>query len=125
IRLAPSVHDKGDYGFIPFIISLARKNSVSAYPNEGTNQWCAVHRLDAAKAFRLAVEKANKGALYNVNGDKGIELKSMATLIGEVLSLPVKSVSGDELAKHFEWMTHFVGMNCPATNLKTQELLGW
>lgn len=125
IRLAPSVHDKGDYGFIPFIISLARKNGISAYPNEGKNQWCAVHRLDAAKAFRLAVEKANKGALYNVNGDKGIELKSIATLIGEVLGLPVKSVSGDELAKHFEWLTHFVGMNCPATNLKTQEQLNW
>jgi nucleoside-diphosphate-sugar epimerase len=125
IRLAPSVHDKGDYGFIPFIISLARKNGVSAYPKEGTNRWCAVHRLDAAKAFRLAVEKGGKGALYNVNGDKGIELKTIATLIGEVLNVPVKSLSGDELAKHFEWMTHFVEMNCPATCFKTQEQLGW
>lgn len=125
IRLAPSVHDKGDYGFIPFIIALARKNGVSAYPNEGTNQWCAVHRLDAAKAFRLAVEKGNKGALYNVNGDNGIELRTIATLIGEMLNVPVKSVSGNELAKHFEWMTHFVGMNCPASNFKTQEQLGW
>ncbi len=125
IRLAPSVHDKGDYGFIPFIISLAKKKGVSAYPNEGENHWCAVHRLDAAKAFRLAVEKGKKGALYNVIGDKGIELKTVATLIGETLNLPVKSVSGDELAKHFEWMSNFVTMESIATNFQTQEQLGW
>lgn len=125
IRLAPSVHDKGDYGFIPFIISLARKNGISAYPDEGTNHWCAVHRLDAAKAFRLAVEKSNKGALYNIIGDKGIELKTIATLIGEMLNLPVKSVAGNELAKHFEWMSNFITMETMATNSKTQEQLGW
>lgn len=125
IRLTPSVHDKGDYGFIASIFALARKNGVSAYPNDGENHWCAVHRLDAAKAFRLAVEKGNKGALYNVVGDGGITLKTIATLIGETLQLPVKSVSGDELAKHFEWMSHFITMDCPATNLKTKEQLGW
>ena len=125
IRLAPSVHDKGDYGFIPFIISLAKKNGVSAYPSEGKNHWCAVHRLDAAKAFRLAVEKGIKGALYNVVGDTGIEIKTIATLIGETLNLPVKSVSGDELAKHFEWMSNFITMESIATNFKTQEQLGW
>jgi nucleoside-diphosphate-sugar epimerase len=125
IRLAPSVHDKGDGGFIPFIISLARKNGVSAYPSEGTNHWCAVHRLDAAKAFRLAVEKGIKGALYNVVGDTGIELKTIATLIGEMLNLPVKSVSGDALAKHFEWMSNFITMESIATSFKTQEQLGW
>lgn len=125
IRLAPSVHDKGDYGFIPFIISLARKKGISAYPNDGKNQWCAVHRLDAAKAFRLAIEQSNKGALYNLVGDKGIELKTIATLIGETLNLPVKSASGDELAKHFEWLSHFITMDSPATSFKTQKLLGW
>lgn len=125
IRLAPSVHDQGDYGFIPSIISFARKKGVSAYANDGKNQWCAVHRLDAAKAFRLALEKGSIGALYNVIGDTGIELKTIATLIGEVLNVPVKSVSGDEIAKHFDWMSHFITMNCPATNLKTQEQLGW
>jgi len=125
IRLAPSVHDKGDGGFIPFIISLARKNGVSAYPAEGTNHWCAVHRLDAAKAFRLAVEKGIKGALYNVVGDTGIEIKAIATLIGETLGLPVKSVSGDGLAKHFEWLSNFITMESIATNFKTQEQLGW
>ena len=125
IRLAPSVHDKGDAGFIPFIISLARKNGVSAYPSEGTNHWCAVHRLDAARAFRFAVEKGIKGALYNVVGDTGIELRTIATLIGETLNLPVKSVSGDELVKHFEWMSNFITMESIATSFKTQEQLSW
>ncbi len=125
IRLAPSVHDKGDDGFIPFIISLARKNGVSAYPAEGTNHWCAVHRLDAARAFRLAVEKGIKGALYNIVGDTGIEIKTIAALIGETLNLPVRSVSGDELTKHFEWMSNFIQMDCIASTYKTQDQLGW
>lgn len=125
IRLAPSVHDKGDSGFIPFIINQARKNGVSAYPDKGNNHWTGVHRLDAAKAFRLAVEKGHKGALYNIVGDNGIEIKKIAELIGERLNLPVKSVSGDELKEHFEWISHFITMDCPATNFKTQEMLGW
>lgn len=110
---------------IPFIISLARKNGISAYPNGGENHWCAVHRLDAAKAFRLAIEKGYKGALYNVVGDQGIKLKAIATLIGETLSLPVKPVSGDELANHFEWMSSFITMESIAANSKTQQQLDW
>ena len=125
IRLAPSVHDKGDYGFVPFIISIARKNGISAFPNEGNTQWCAVHRLDAAKAFRLSLEKGGRGNLYNVSGDHGIEFKAIAELIGKELHIPVESLSGDVLAKHFEWMAHFVTMDCPASNIKTQEKLGW
>lgn len=125
VRLPPSVHDKSDKGFMPFIIEQARKNGVSAYPENGNNRWPAVHRLDAAKAFRLAVEKGIKGTLYNVVGDTGIELKTIATLIGETLNLPVKSVSGDELANHFEWMSSFIASDSPATNFKTQEMLDW
>lgn len=125
VRLPPSVHGKGDHGFVPFIISLAHKNGVSAYPGDGTNHWCAVHRLDAAKAFRLAVEKGNIGALYNVVGDQGIKMKAIATLIGETLNLPVRSVSGDELTKHFEWMANFITMDSIATAVKTEAQLGW
>jgi len=125
VRLAPSVHDKGDYGFVPSIIQFARKNGVSAYPENGSNRWCAVHRLDAAKLFRLAVEKGIKGALYNAVGDSGIETKKIAALIGETLNLPVKSVSGDEMVQHFDWMSHFITMDCPATGIKTHEQLGW
>jgi len=125
IRLAPTVHDKYDKGFIPFIIGQARKNSVSAFLGEGSNRWAAVHRLDAAKAFRLAVEKGAKGALYNVIGDTGIEVKKIAELIGEKLNLPVISLQGDEVAKHFEWMGWFIGLDSPATSFKTQKQLDW
>jgi len=125
IRLPPSVHDKGDYGFVPFIIAQARKNGVSAYPKDGNNRWPAVHRSDAAKAYRLAVEKPTKGALYNVVGDTGIEVKKIAAVIGEKLYLPVVSLGEEEMAKHFEWMSGFIGYDSVATNLKTQEQLGW
>lgn len=124
VRLPPSVHDKGDYGFVPSIIQLAKKHGVSAYPGNG-NRWCAVHRLDAARLFRLAVEKGGTGALYNAVGDGGIELKAIATLIGERLQLPATPVQGDELARHFEWMSAFITMDCPATATATREQLGW
>ncbi|WP_370900100.1 SDR family oxidoreductase [Chryseobacterium gossypii] len=125
IRLPPSVHDKGDKGFIPFIISQARKNGVSAYVGEGNNHWPAVHRLDAAKLFRLAMEKAERGMRYNATGDQGIQLKRIAELIGEKLELPVRSLSGEDAQKHFEWMSGFIGIDSPASSLKTQEHLNW
>lgn len=125
VRLPPSVHDKGDKGFIPFIIAQARKNGVSAYPENGKNHWSAVHRLDAARAFRLAVEKAAKGAIYNVVGDNAIETKTIAGLIGEQLNLPVKSLSGEALVNHFDWMARFISFEGAATGFKTQEALDW
>ncbi|MGC3943813.1 MAG: SDR family oxidoreductase [Chryseolinea sp.] len=94
VRLPPSVHDKGDKGFVPFIIHQARKHGVSAYPSDGANRWPAVHRQDAGKLFRLAVERSSKGALYNAIGDQGIEVKKIAELISEKTKFPLVSVSG-------------------------------
>lgn len=125
IRLPPSVHDKGDKGFVPFIIQQARKHGVAAYPGDGNNRWPAVHRLDAAKVFRLAVEKGAKGTLYNAVGDTGIEVKQIAALIGKKLNLPTASLSGDELVNHFEWMSRFISFDSPATARQTSEQLGW
>ena len=106
VRLAPSTHDKGDKGFMPFIIHQARMHGVAGYPGEGTNRWPGVHRKDAAKLFRLALEK-------------------IAELISEKLNLPTKSLSEEETKEHFQWMSHFITFDSPATNLKTQETLGW
>ncbi|HEY1054122.1 MAG TPA: SDR family oxidoreductase [Emticicia sp.] len=125
VRLPPSVHDKGDKGFVPFIIYMAQKNGVSAYPADGLNHWPAVHRLDAARLFCLALEKSQKGALYNAIGESGIEVKAIAELISQKLNLPVASLEGEELSNHFEWMSRFIGFDSPATSLKTQEALGW
>ena len=125
VRFPPSVHDKGDKGFIPFIIHLSRIKGLSPYPAEGNIRWSSVHRLDAAKAFRLALEKAEKGARYNVIGDNGIEVKSIATVIGEKLNLPIVPLSEEEVEKHFEWISRFITFDSYATGFKTQEQLNW
>lgn len=125
IRLPPSVHDRGDKGFIPFIIEQARKNGISPYPGDGKNCWSSVHRLDAAKAFRLAVERAAKAAVYNVVGDNAIETKKIAELISEKLDLPVKSLTGDDLANHFDWMARFFTFESSAISTKTRQELSW
>lgn len=125
VRLAPSTHDKGDKGFVPFMINQARTHGVAAYPGDGKNRWPAVHRKDAAKLFRLALEKGVKGALYNAIGDNGIELKEIAELISEKLDIPMKSLSEEEIPQHFEWMSHFITFDSPATSWKTQEVLDW
>ena len=115
IRLPPSVHDKGDKGFIPFIINTARRKGV----------WPAVHRLDAALLFCLALEKAVKGSRYNAIGDEGIPVRELAEVIGKYLNLPVVSISPDKAAEHFEWMGRFIAFDSPATGYKTREQLGW
>lgn len=125
VRLAPSTHDKGDKGFMPFIINQARTNGVAGYPGEGKNRWTGVHRKDAAKLFRLAVEKGAKGALYNAIDDNGIEMKKIAELIGEKLDIPVRSLTEEESKEHFQWMSHFITFDSPATNFQTREALGW
>lgn len=124
IRLPPSVHDKGDKGFVPFIISQAHRNGVSAYPADEKN-WSAVHRLDAARAYRLAVEKGARGAVYNVVGDSSIPLKEIAAVIGENLNLPVKALSGEELENHFDWLSRFLSYEGAATGTRTREALNW
>lgn len=125
VRLSPSVHGKGEKGFVPFIIGQSRKNGVSAYVEDGNNHWPAIHRLDAALLYRLAVEKGIKGARYNGVAEEGIKIREIAGLIGKTLNLPVKSLSGEEAALHFEWMIRFIGFDEPATSYQTQELLNW
>ncbi|GEN75396.1 SDR family oxidoreductase [Chryseobacterium hagamense] len=124
IRLPPSVHDLGDKGFVPFIIGQARKNGVSAYPADEKN-WSAVHRLDAARAYRLAVEKGARGAIYNVVGDSSIPLREIATVIGEKLNLPVQPLSEVEMENHFDWLSRFLVYEGAATGTRTREALNW
>ncbi|MES1217860.1 MAG: SDR family oxidoreductase [Bacteroidota bacterium] len=125
IRLPPSVHDKGDKGFIPFIINQARIKSLSAYVGDGKNRWPAVHRLDAARTFRLGIEKAAKGERYNAIGDEGVSIRDIAEVISKKLNLPLASITNDEAIRHFEWMSRFIVFDNPATCYKTQEQLGW
>lgn len=125
VRLPPAVHNASLKGFVPFMIGQAHKNGRAAYVGDGLNNWTAVHREDAANLFVLALEKAQKGALYNAVAEGAVTIKSIAELIGEKLNLPVVSLNGDEAAQHFEWMTGFIELNSPATSIQTQNELGW
>jgi nucleoside-diphosphate-sugar epimerase len=125
LRLPPSVHGKGDHGFVPRLISIAREKGASAYIGNGLNRWPAVHRLDAAYLYRLALEKGAAGVSYHGVGDEGVPTREIAEVIGRYLNLPVVSKSREEAADHFGWMARFFGIDGPASSALTQEQLGW
>jgi nucleoside-diphosphate-sugar epimerase len=125
LRLPPSVHGDGDHGFVPTLIKIAREKGVSAYVGDGLNRWPAVHRLDAAPLYRLAVEKGSAGARFHGVADEGILFRDIAAVIGRRLNLPVASKTTEEASNHFGWLAHFVAIDCPASSKRTQELLGW
>lgn len=127
VRLAPTVHGPGDTGFIPMLIATARRTGVSAYIDGGANRWPAVHRLDAATLFRLALERAPAGTAWHGAAESGVTLKSIAEKIGEKLRLPVRSVSHADAAAHFAnpFFAIVFGIDAPVSNERTRTQLGW
>jgi len=125
VRLPPTVHGDGDHGFVPAIINVARQKGVSAYIGNGLTRWPAVHRLDAAHLYRLVLEKGIAGGIYHGVADEGVATREIAEVIGQRLDVPVVSKTTEEAPDHFGWISHFFGMDCPASSAKTQEQLGW
>ncbi|MEQ9948926.1 SDR family oxidoreductase [Pectobacterium aroidearum] len=125
VRLASSVHGEGDHAFVPLLIDIARKTGVSAYIEEGQNCWPAVHRLDAARLYRLALEQGTSGARYHAVAEERIPFKAIATAIGRGLGVPVVSKSVAEAEAHFGWFSHFVSFDLDSSNHLTREQLGW
>jgi nucleoside-diphosphate-sugar epimerase len=125
IRLAPSVHGEGDTGLVPQLIAIARKKGRFAYVGDGQNRWPAVHRRDAARLFRLALEKGVAGARYHGVAEEGIPFRTLAETIGRQLNIPVGSISAKEAGKAFSWFGDFAATDNPSSSDRTRNKLGW
>jgi len=125
VRLAPSVHDPNKHGLVTMMIALAREKKISAYVGDGLNRWPAVHRLDAAHLYCLALEKGSAGTRYHAVAEEGVPLREIAEMIGRRLNIPVVSKSPEEAANHFGFLGFFVGVDSPASSAQTRERLGW
>ena len=125
IRLPPTVHGAGDKGFIPMFIDVARQKRVAAYVEDGTNHWPAVHREDAARLYRLAVERAPAGSVLHGNAEEGIMWRAIAETVGRAVGVPTKSVPAAEAAAHFGWIAMVVSLDNRASSAATRESLGW
>jgi nucleoside-diphosphate-sugar epimerase len=125
IRLPPSVHDRDKHGLITPMIALARDKSVSAFVGDGANRWPAVHRLDAADLYALALAKGSTGARYHAVAEEGVPLRDIAGVIGRRLNVPVVAKSPEEAADHFGWLGPFIGVDSPASSAQTRARLGW
>ncbi len=127
LRLAPTVHGPGDVGFIPFLISTARRTGISAYIDDGANRWPAVHRQDAATLYRLAVEKAPAGSALHGTGESGITFLTIAHLIGRMLNIQTVSVPANTAVEHFQnaFFAKAFAIDSPVSSTYTRGLLGW
>jgi len=125
VRLPPSTHGQGDHGFVPMLIDIARKRGAAAYVDDGQNRWSAVHRDDAAKVYRLAIERNSPGAYYHAIAEDGVPFRRIAEVIGRRLQLPIISKTREDAAVHFGFLAHFAASSITASSALTQAQLDW
>ncbi|SFU07757.1 Nucleoside-diphosphate-sugar epimerase [Kosakonia arachidis] len=121
IRLAPTVHGIGDHGFVPILIALAKETGVAGWPAEVNNHWAAVHRIDAAKVYRLALESGVTQPVYHAVAEEAIAMRDIAIAIGKMLGLPAEPRE----AAHFGWFANFAAGEMSASSEQTRKVLGW
>ncbi len=125
VRLAPSVHGDGDHGFVATLVRTAREKGFAVYVGDGKNRWPAVHRFDAAKIYRLALEKGTAGSRFHGVADEGIPVRAIAEAIGSRLNVPAVSKTPEEAGALLGFIGHILAMDGPASSALTQERLGW
>lgn len=119
------IHDTVKQGLVTYVIELARRTGVSAYVDEGLNNWSAAHLCDTARLFRLALEKNVPGARYHATAEERIAFRQIAETVGQQLGLPVVSTPAEQAAEHFGWLAAFVGKDMAASSALTRQRLGW
>lgn len=125
LRLPFTVHGAGDHGFMAELVAIARRRRVSGYVGDGSNRWPAVHRLDAARLFRLAVEGAPAGSVLHGVDEQGIPVRLIAETVGRHLNVPAVSVDPEQAPAHFGWLGMFLGLDVVASSALTRERFGW
>jgi nucleoside-diphosphate-sugar epimerase len=127
VRLPPSVHGEGDrIGFVPLLINIAREKQLSAIVGDGNNHWPAVHRLDAAKLYRLALETPfASGTRYHAVAEQGILFNTIAREIADRMAVPLISCTAEQAAAHFNWFSHFAQLDNLTSSEKTKLALDW
>jgi nucleoside-diphosphate-sugar epimerase len=125
MRLPPTVHGDGDNGFMALLVAIARDKHVSGYVGDGTSRWAAVHRLDAARLFRLALEEAPAGSVLHAVADEGVPIRDIAEVIGRHLDLPMRAISPDDAGEHFGFLAGLLATDSPASSALTRERMGW
>lgn len=125
VRLSPSVHDRQQQGLVSQLLQIARDKGVSAYVGDGANRWPAVHRRDAARLFRLGLERGKPGERLHAVGEEGVALRSIAEAVGRKLGVPTRSLGPEQAAEHFGWLAMAISNDMPASSAATQESVGW
>jgi nucleoside-diphosphate-sugar epimerase len=123
VRLPPTVHGRGDRGFVPWLIAAARKHGHAAHLGDGTNRWPAVHRLDSARVFRLALERATAGSILHAVADEGVQVRDIAAIIARRLGVVVRPPA--DAANYFGFLAQLIGLDIPASSDRTRAALGW